>query len=632
VGNRAVGNRAVGNRAVGDRPSPPPLARFDDLRAGRGLLFESPAGRPLIAANPQDVVPVLRAVEEAATAGLWAAGFVSYEAAAGLGAALPIHPGENRAPWQELPLAWFGLFRAPQSTGALDAGAGTTADTDYSVAPWQPDWEPAGYRHKVDTVRSHIAAGETYQCNLTVRLHSRVEGDPQGLYRDLALAQRGEHNAYLDTGRFVVASASPELFFDWNHDRLTTRPMKGTLARGRWPSEDACRADQLVRSPKDRAENLMIVDLLRNDLGKVAEWGSIEVPALFELERFETLWQLTSTVTARPRPRTTLAEIFEALFPCGSVTGAPKHRTMDLIADLEDSRRGVYCGAVGIVAPPGSGFRARFNVAIRTVVVDRLTGSAVYGTGGGITWDSTVQGEHAELLAKSAILGVRYEDFSLVETMGYRPGAGLGNVDLHLARLAESAGYFGFPLDSVLVRTALEEAVAHSSEPLRIRVALSRSGAVAVTSAPMPATPARPVTLTIDFEPVDSSNIWLYHKTTRRALYEVRAARHPDAEDVVLTNERGELTETTIANLAVGIDGRWWTPPITSGCLPGIERRRSVENGTLGERILTCDDLQAADAIAVISSLRGWRAAVLLGDGPGGDISASDAHRFTKPS
>lgn len=605
---------------VSDQPSQRPLARFDDLRAKRGLLFESPAGSPLIAANPRDVVPVLQAVEEATTAGLWAAGFVSYEAAAGLGTALPVHPGGHRAPWQDLPLAWFGLFRAPRSTGALDAEAGAANDSNYSVTPWQPDWNPAGYRHNVGAVRSHIAAGETYQCNLTVRLHARVEGDLQGFYRDLALAQRGEHNAYLDTGRFVVASASPELFFDWNHDRLTTRPMKGTLARGRWPSEDARQADRLVRSPKDRAENLMIVDLLRNDLGKVAQWGSIEVPTLFELERFETLWQLTSTVTARTRPGTTLVEVFEALFPCGSVTGAPKHRTMDLIAELEDSRRGVYCGAVGIVAPPDCSFRARFNVAIRTVLVDRPTSSAVYGTGGGITWDSTAQAEHAELLVKAAILGMRYDNFALVETLGYRPGAGLRNVELHLARLADSAGYFGFPLDLALVRTALEEAIAQSREPLRIRVALSRSGAVTVTSAPMPAPQARPVTLAVDVEPVDPSDIWLYHKTTRRALYEARARRHPDAEDVVLINQRSELTETTIANLVLHLDGHWWTPPITSGCLPGIERRRLIENGSLGERTLTLGDLQAAPAIAVISSLRGWRAAILVDNAIGGHL------------
>jgi para-aminobenzoate synthetase/4-amino-4-deoxychorismate lyase len=595
-------------------PSPVPFARFDDLRAGRGLVFASATPRTLVAADPEEVVPVLRAVEEATAAGLWAAGFVSYEAAAGLGSVLTTRPAEPREPGAELPLAWFGLFPAPRAAEALDSRPGT--DLGYSAAPWRPDWDEADYRRKVDAVRVRIGAGDTYQCNLTVRLRSRVEGDLRGLYRDLALAQRGAYNAYLDTGRFVIASASPELFFEWDENGLTTRPMKGTTARGRWPGEDARLAGRLARSPKDRAENVMIVDLLRNDLGKLAEWGSVEVAALCELERFETLWQLTSTVTARPREGTTLVDVFEALFPCGSVTGAPKRRTMDLIADLEDSRRGVYCGAVGIVAPPDTDFRARFNVAIRTVVVDRLTGSAVYGTGGGITWDSTAEAEHAELLTKSAILGVRSEEFALVETMGYRPGEGLRNLDLHLDRLAASADYFGFIFNSALARASLDEALTDGTEPRRIRLTLSRSGTLTVTSAAMLPLRPGPVVVAIDFEPVDSATVWLYHKTTRRSVYEVRAARHPDADDVVLMNERDEVTETTIANLAVRLDGRWWTPPVDSGCLPGVERRRLIADGTLTERTLTYPDLHEADHVALISSLRGWRHAALLPNPP----------------
>ena len=590
-------------------PSSVPFTRFDDLRASHGLVFTSDTPRTLVAVDPEEVVPVLRAVEEATAAGSWAAGFVSYEAAAGLGSALTTRPAEPREPSAELPLAWFGLFPAPRAAEALDSRPGT--DLGYWAAPWCPDWDEADYRRKVDAIRSRIGAGDTYQCNLTVRLRSRVGGDLRGLYRDLALAQRGAYNAYLDTGRFVIASASPELFFEWDGDGLTTRPMKGTIGRGRWPGDDARQAERLALSSKDRAENVMIVDLLRNDLGKLGEWGSIEVAALCDLERFETLWQLTSTVTARPREGTTLVDVFEALFPCGSVTGAPKRSTVDLIANLEDSRRGIYCGVVGIVAPPDADFRARFNVAIRTVVVDRLTGSAVYGTGGGITWDSTAEAEHAELLTKSAILGVPAEEFELVETMGYRPGEGLRNVDLHLDRLAASADYFGFLFDLARVRASLEEAITEESQPRRIRLTLSRSGTIAVSSTPMPSLDPRPAILAIDYEAVDSSSVWHYHKTTRRSVYEVRAARHPDADHVVLINERDEVTETTIANLAVWLDGRWWTPPVDSGCLPGVERRRLIEEGTLTERTLSCRDLRAADRVALLGSLRGWRPAVL---------------------
>lgn len=586
-----------------------PFARFDDLRAGRAVVFAGTPAPALVAEQPAEVVPVLRAVEAAAAAGWWAAGFVSYEAATGLDPTLVTRRAACGEGCGEVPLAWFALFAAPHVTAPVQPGP--TPERGYSVAPWQPDWQPAGYRHQVEAVRERIAAGDTYQCNLTVRLRSQAEGDLSGLYRDLAVAQRGAYNAYLDTGRFVVASASPELFFEWSADQVTTRPMKGTAARGRWPAEDSEQAGKLVRSAKDRAENVMIVDLLRNDLGKLAEPGSVAVGALLALERFETVWQLTSTVTARPRPGTTLTDIFRALFPCGSVTGAPKQRTMALIADLEESRRGVYCGAVGVVAPPGAPFRARFNVAIRTVVVDRVSGAAVYGTGGGITWDSTAQSEHVELLAKAAVLVTPGEEFALVETLGFTPRGGLRNRELHLARLAASAGYFGFSFDAGQARSALRGTLAGVSGPRRVRLVLSRSGAVTAESAPMPPPPRRPVVVAVDPEPVDPSQVWLYHKTTRRSTYQERAARHPGVDDVVLLNDRGEVTETTIANLAVRLQGSWWTPPIAAGCLPGVERLRLLRRGRLRERTVTLAELCSADGIALVSSLRGWRPAVL---------------------
>lgn len=591
-----------------------PFARFDDLRAGRRMLFGPADAEALVASEPGDVLPVLRTVEEATRAGMWAAGFVSYEAAAGLGSPLPVRAALPAQPCGELPLAWFGLFAAPSPGEPLEAPGPATPYRGYTAEPWQPDWTAEGYAHRVDAVRERIAAGDTYQCNLTVRLRSRVGGDLLDLYRDLALAQRGAYNAYVDTGRFVVVSASPELFFDWRGNRLTTRPMKGTVPRGRWPAEDAERAARLLSSAKDRAENVMIVDLLRNDLGKVAEWGTVEVPALFELERYETLWQLTSTVAARTRPETTLVDVFEALFPCGSVTGAPKRSSMALITRLESSSRGAYCGAVGFLGPPRSGPRALFNVAIRTVMVDRATGDAVYGTGGGVTWGSSADAEHAELLAKAAILVAPPEDFQLLETIGYRPGQGFGNLERHLGRLGSSADYFGFRFDPEEARAALSEATASAEAPRRVRLTLSRSGAVEAEATPMP-TRAWPVVLTVDPEPVDSSEVWLYHKTTRRCAYEARASRHPDVDDIVLLNERGEVTETTIANLAVRSGGRWWTPPVEAGCLPGVERARLVEEGRLTERRLTVEDLRGAQAVALVSSLRGWRPAMVSAGG-----------------
>jgi para-aminobenzoate synthetase/4-amino-4-deoxychorismate lyase len=294
----------------------------------------------------------------------------------------------------------FGLCDRPTRPDALPP----SSDAGYTLGPWRHDWTEAGYRADVERVRGCIAVGETYQLNLTVRMRAPVTGDLTALYADLAAAQRGRYAAYLDLGRCAVVSASPELFFEWTSDGLLTRPMKGTAPRGRTPAEDDERRRALLASAKERSENVMIVDLLRNDLGRVAEVGSVAVPVLCRAERYETVWQLTSDVTARPRPDVGLVDLFRALFPSGSITGAPKHRTMQLIREIEAEPRGVYCGAIGVVAPTGHPWRSRFSVAIRTVTVDRETGTAVFGTGGGITWGSDAAAEHAELLTKAAFL------------------------------------------------------------------------------------------------------------------------------------------------------------------------------------------------------------------------------------
>jgi para-aminobenzoate synthetase/4-amino-4-deoxychorismate lyase len=316
-------------------------------------------------------------------------------------------------------------------------------------------------------------------------------------------------------------------------------------------------------------------------------------------------------VTARLLPDVGLVEIMRAVFPCGSVTGAPKARTMALIADLEQNRRGVYCGAIGVVAPPSAAFRARFSVAIRTAVVDRETGEAVYGVGGGITWDSSPIAEYEEMVAKSAILHSKPQDFQLLETMAYRPPEGIANREGHLRRLAASAQYFGFHLEIDEVISTLNQELHAARETSRVRLTVDRQGRISIQLSPMPQRRDAPVRLAIDSEPVHSSDVWLYHKTTRRTPYETRAARHREWDDVIIINERGELTETTIANLAVQIEGRWWTPPLGSGCLPGVERDRLLSEGLLTERVIRLNELGSVHAWALVSSLRGWRAACL---------------------
>jgi para-aminobenzoate synthetase/4-amino-4-deoxychorismate lyase len=375
---------------------PAASARFDDVRAGIAWSFPEIA-YDLVAVRPDQVAPVLRELDRATADGWWAFGFVSYEAATALDRSLPVHE-----PVPGLPLAWFGVAAAPDVVPVVSH---TTRPGAYRLGDWAYAWDSARHGREVDAVRAHIAAGETYQCNLTTRMSAAFSGDPRAAYADLALAQRGAHHAYLDADRFAIASASPELFFDITDGRLRMRPMKGTARRGRTPTEDAELLAGLRASAKERAENIMIVDLVRNDVARVAATGSVAVTSLCQAETYETVHQLTSQVSARLRPDVGLSDVFGALFPCGSVTGAPKPRTMRLIRELEDGPRGVYCGAVGMVAPEGAPFRARFNVAIRTMVVDRLTGIATYGTGGAITWDSDPAAEYAELQAKAEVLG-----------------------------------------------------------------------------------------------------------------------------------------------------------------------------------------------------------------------------------
>jgi para-aminobenzoate synthetase/4-amino-4-deoxychorismate lyase len=372
----------------------PGHARFDDLRAGVAWEFTHCDG-VLAAHGPGDVPALLDAVEAATAGGRWAWGFVAYEAAPGLDPLLVTHP-----PVDGLPLAAFALGPPPRPVPAVRAGEPGA----YRLGGWHLDWDEDTHRARVEAVRGQIAAGETYQVNLTTRVTAELTGDPGAFYADLALGQRGAYNAYLDLGRFAVASASPELFVTTRGDTVQMRPMKGTAARGATPAEDAAAVAALRASAKERAENIMIVDLIRNDLARVAVTGSVRVSALCVPESYETVFQLTSQVDARLLPGVGLSEVFRALFPSGSVTGAPKARTMEIIRALEDGPRGVYCGAVGMVAPPGAAFRTSFSVPIRTAVLDGETSVVTYGTGGGITWGSEPAAEYAELRAKTEVL------------------------------------------------------------------------------------------------------------------------------------------------------------------------------------------------------------------------------------
>ncbi|WP_135229808.1 aminodeoxychorismate synthase component I [Deinococcus fonticola] len=541
----------------------------------------------------------LAEVERLTSTGLYAVGFVSYEAAPAFEPAFPVRATPD------FPLLWFALFQDVEEVAPH-------SQQPYTVGDWKLNLSRAEYDAGIARVRAEIAAGNTYQVNFTGRLRTAFGGDALAFFSRLSAAQDTEYSAFIDTGRFQILSVSPELFFRVEGETLTTKPMKGTTGRGLNEAGDAAQAAWLKSSVKDRAENVMIVDLLRNDLGRVAQFGSVRVTELCAVEKYPTLLTMTSTVQAVKRRGIGLVDIFTALFPCGSVTGAPKINTMHLIHELEPQARRVYCGAVGLVEP-GDGVRVRavFNVPIRTVLIDSLTGVAEYGAGGGITWDSEAGGEYDELLTKSRVLTSEKQRFELLETLRLQQGQAV-NAPLHLERLASSARYFGFVFDVEAAWAALRQASQDTPTGThRLRLLLSKAGEITVQTLPLGENPPV-VRAHLARTPMSSRDVFLYHKTTQRAVYGQHTQNIPAGEEVLLFNERGELTEFTAGNVVLELDGRLYTPPIASGLLAGIERRRAIEENGVAERMLTVQDLQNAQTIWHLNSLRGWRRVELL--------------------
>jgi len=541
-----------------------------------------------------DVRPAIRAAEAAADGGRWVAGLVAYEAAPAFDPALRVRAAARP------PLAWFGAFDRPVEPAPTTAGDGC----DAQLAGFDPDTSEAEYAQAVEGIRDAIGRGVAYQVNLTVRLRGRFSGNPAALYRRLHAAQGARRSVFLAMGRRAIASASPELFFERDRDRLVVRPMKGTAHRGRFAEEDDRIAAALAASPKERAENVMIVDLMRNDVGRVARLGSVRVEDLCVVERYRTVHQMTSTVEGRLRPGTTLDDVFAALFPCGSVTGAPKSSAMSLIAALEGTPRGPYCGALGAIAPGG---RAAFNVAIRTLDLDLESGDATYGTGAGITWPSSAQAEWQETLEKARVLAVSpRRGFELIETMRVEGGR-CGLLPRHLARLEASARHLHFALDASAARDAvLRKAAALGPGTHRLRLLLDEGGAMRLEAGAGPEVAAEPLPVALGRTPVCAHDPLLFHKTTRREPYDARRHERPDVFDVVLQNEAGEVTELTIGNLVADLDGARVTPPREAGLLAGVYRAELLARGEIVEHPLQAADLHRARRLWLVNALRGW--------------------------
>ncbi len=557
-------------------------------------------GKPLEtiqATRLAEVLGALRAVQRASEAGLYAAGYVAYEAAPAFDSALETHPPTGQ------PLVWFGLFERAERPEHHEAEVTGTELND-----WKLDTSETDYHAAIAAIRENIAAGVTYQANYTLRLRSpNVCLNPYALYGALRNRHRPPYASFLDTGELKLVSLSPELFFSLAGRTVTTRPMKGTTARGRFLEEDERLKTTLRQSPKERAENVMIVDMLRNDLGKVAVPGSVAVPELLTLETYPTFHTLTSTITAELPENVGLLELFRALFPCGSVTGAPKVSTMRVLRGLEATPRGVYCGALGYVKPGGD---AVFSVPIRTLAL--TPGGAEYGVGSGVTWDSLAAAEYAELAVKAALVTTPRPDFSLLETLRWdgRQFVGLAR---HLARVAASAAFFGVPLQLDALRQALEQhGLGHLGNTRRVRALVSQTGRVYVESLPL-ALSDKSLTVGLAKEPVNSRDVFLFHKTTHRAVYDLRRQDAPEADDVLLWNERGELTEFTVGNLVVELNGERLTPPREAGLLGGVLRQAGLETGVLKEKILYPVDLTRATKVWRINSLRGWQTVLITG-------------------
>lgn len=566
-------------------------------------LFEHPA-EIIRADGPEEVDAALAALTSGLERGLHAAGFFSYE----LGYLLEPRLASLLPERRKMPLLWFGLYTSPRELmgSEVQEWLNQEAIGNPTLGELAHSWDSASYLKRFEQVQNNIKSGDIYQLNLTFKAKFNLQGSPLALYRDLRLKQRVAYAGIVDTGDVTILSASPELFIKQDGRVIETRPMKGTAPRAGTLDADSEVRAALSKDVKNRAENLMIVDLMRNDLGRISDPGSVSVTDLFTVETFKTLHQMTSGVRAELKPGIGLVDVLKAIFPPGSITGAPKIRAMELIRELETEARGVYCGAIGRFSPDGT---ALLNVAIRTTVIDRK-GAGEMGIGSGIVADSDGVKEYAECLLKMKFLTDPVRRFELIETMLHEPEKGIWLRGYHLARLAASAAYFGFVFDASKVHDAIESAISgHTNERLRVRLLLDEDGGVTVTTAPQPAAPADAVMrYVVSDSRLNSSDLFLYHKTTRRELYDREWKHYADtlgADEVIYLNEAGELAEGSRTSIFIARDGKLLTPRLAAGVLPGTLRAALLDEGRAEEARLTIQDLNGAAEIYLGNSVRG---------------------------
>ncbi len=562
-----------------------------DVAKNRWLYFHDPE-RVFCIDRMDEIFSALSEIEkEISQKGHFAAGWIAYEAAPAFDDAMAVRQNDS------FPLLWFGTYAKPEEITF------TNSDTRQSALPrdWKPSISRNEYRDAIRKIKQYLENGDTYQVNFSFRLRASFRKDPWRYFKSLVHSQETDYAAYIHTENWNICSFSPELFFSLNGTELISRPMKGTASRGLTQTNDLKKAEALRQSEKNRAENVMIVDMVRNDMGRIAETGTVCVDDLFTIEKYPTLWQMTSTVKAKTN--TSLSEIFKVLFPPASITGAPKIRTMEIIEELESTPRRIYTGSIGWMGPNR---QAQFNVAIRTVLIDVKKQEAEYGTGGGIVWDSIEQMEFEECRIKTAILIQKIPEFSLLESMLWTPEEGYFLLSYHLKRLKDSADYFSLDLDCDKIRQRLNQfAQTLAPIPHKVRLLIARKGTTTLEANPLNDSRYRSEKeIGIAKAPVDISNSFLYHKTTHRQVYEQALSQNPAFEDMILWNEKGEITESCFANVVVELNGELWTPPVRCGLLAGTYRAALLEKGEIKEKIIMKSDLENSTRIYLINSVR----------------------------
>ncbi|MBV1905843.1 MAG: bifunctional anthranilate synthase component I family protein/class IV aminotransferase [Pseudomonadales bacterium] len=572
-----------------------------DSRSQQWLYFES----PIEVISSSDISSLKQTLENietrVETESIYAVGFISYEASPAFNTAFTVRPSSSK-----LPFLWFGLYKNPTVIELPRVSAPT-----YGTPEWNIDIGETAYSGAIKQIKNYIRNGDSYQVNYTYRVTCEFKQNSWQFFLKLIQAQGRGYGAYINTPGWTICSASPELFFMRSGKQLVSNPMKGTVRRGLGFLGDIARKNWLQTSEKNQAENLMIVDMVRNDMSQIADLGSVDVTNLFSIEKYPTLWQMVSTVQCTTSAST--ADVFQAMFPASSIVGAPKVRTMQIIAQLENSARGLYTGAIGYIAPNN---QAQFNVAIRSVVINNASDTAIYGSGGGIVWDSSIDEELNESRLKTRILTYDAPDFELLETILWTPKDSYYLLNEHLLRLSQSAEYFSFDIDLNAIRCALkneESQLAQTSQqPHKVRLLVTQHGDFS-TDFKLLNQHSGNYSASLAKTPVQANTNWfLYHKTSNRKVYENAMAQSTDVDDVILWNEDGYITESCIANIVVEIDEQLVTPPVSSGLLPGIYRQHLLDQEIIKEAQISVEELKKAGKVYLINSVRKmWQIDVL---------------------